>query len=52
MKLRPSDEQLDTAARRLNQVAGPVGDAIANTVLRPLHSDAPCTCTDPKHNHA
>lgn len=46
---KKTDRALDTAARTLNKVAGPVGDAIANTVLAPLRSDAPCTCNDCKH---
>ena len=46
-----TDQKLDAAARALNKVAGPVGDAIANTVLAPLRSPAPCTCTDRNHKH-
>jgi hypothetical protein len=48
---RKTDKALDTAARGLNKVAGPVGDAIANTVLAPLRSNTPCTCGDKNHKH-
>jgi hypothetical protein len=48
---RNTDQKLDAAARALNKVAGPVGDAIANTVLAPLRSNTPCTCKDPQHKH-
>ncbi len=45
------DEKLDAAARKLYDVAGPVGDVIANAVLRPFRGDSPCTCGDRKHKH-
>jgi hypothetical protein len=45
------DKALDTAARALSKVAGPVGDAVANTVLAPLRGNTPCTCNDRSHKH-
>lgn len=48
---RKTDKALDTTARALHKVAGPVGDALANTVLAPLRGNTPCTCNDRNHKH-